>query len=94
MQYAIKLVHLPPSSTKTTNTKRKKTAAERNADLLLHEYTILQNAGANRGTMFPAIPLMGVGGPPGYGETADKSESLSLFDLLILFCRWNVITVC
>jgi hypothetical protein len=38
--------------------------------------------------------LMGVGGPPGYGETADKSESLSLFDLLILFCRWNVITVC
>eukprot|EP00986_Skeletonema_menzelii_P009728 scaffold4498_cov146-Skeletonema_menzelii.AAC.4 len=73
MQYAIKCVNLPPSSAKaSTNKKRKKTAVERNADLLLHEYTILQNSGANRGTKFPEIPLMGVGGPPGYGETADK----------------------
>jgi hypothetical protein len=86
MQYAIKLVHLPPSSTKSTNTKRKKTAAERNADLLLHEYTILQNAGANRGTVFPEIPLMGLGGPPAYGETADKSEC-TIDSLLILFCH-------
>ena len=75
MQYAIKCVNLPPSSAKaSTNKKRKKTAVERNADLLLHEYTILQNSGVNRGTKFPEIPLMGVGGPPGYGETADKSE--------------------
>jgi hypothetical protein len=73
MQYAVKLVHLPPSL--STNKKRKKTAVERNADLLLHEYTILQNAGAaSRGTVFPDIPLMGLGGgPPGYGETEDKS---------------------
>ena len=76
MQYAIKCVNLPPSSAKaSTNKKRKKTAVERNADLLLHEYTILQNSGVNRGTKFPEIPLMGIGGPPGYGETADKSES-------------------
>ena len=80
MQYAVKVVTLPPTSGKTTatanNKKRKKTAAERNADLLLHEYTILQNSGAaNRGTLFPDIPLMGLGdGPPGYGETVDKSE--------------------
>ena len=74
MQYAIKVVHLPPASTNTANKKPKKTAVERNADLLLHEYTILQNSGANRGTKFPEIPLMGVGGPPGYGETVDKSE--------------------
>mmetsp|Transcript_27555 Transcript_27555/g.55276 ORF Transcript_27555/g.55276 Transcript_27555/m.55276 type:complete len:622 (-) Transcript_27555:127-1992(-) len=73
MQYAIKCVNLPPSSAKaSTNKKRKKTAVERNADLLLHEYTILQNSGVNRGTKFPEIPLMGIGGPPGYGETADK----------------------
>ncbi len=79
MQYAIKCVNLPPSSGKaSTNKKRKKTAVERNADLLLHEYTILQNSGVNRGTKFPEIPLMGIGGPPGYGETADKSEFLSL----------------
>ena len=76
MEYAIKLVHLPPTTSKSTNKKRKKTAVERNADLLLHEYTILQNVGSNnRGKIFPDIPLMGVtGGPPGYGETADKSE--------------------
>ena len=76
MQYAVKVVTLPSSSGKTTaNKKRKKTAVERNADLLLHEYTILQNSGAaNRGTLFPDIPLMGLGGPPGYGETVDKSE--------------------
>ena len=76
MEYAIKLVHLPPTTSKSTNKKRKKTAVERNADLLLHEYTILQNVGSNnRGQIFPDIPLMGVtGGPPGYGETADKSE--------------------
>lgn len=79
MQYAIKCVNLPPSTGKaSTNKKRKKTAVERNADLLLHEYTILQNSGANRGTKFPEIPLMGVGGPPGYGETADKSEFVTL----------------
>ena len=83
MQYAIKCVTLPPISTKAAaNKKRKKTVAERNADLLLHEYTILQNAGLDRGRLFPEIPLMGVGGPPAYGETADKSEFL--FDNCIL----------
>lgn len=89
MQYAIKCVNLPPSSSgkASTNKKRKKTAVERNADLLLHEYTILQNSGANRGTKFPEIPLMGVGGPPAYGEAADKSE----FNIIIsMCCLWNM----
>lgn len=89
MQYAIKVVALPPtksSSTTATNKKRKKTAVERNADLLLHEYTILQNSGAaNRGRLFPDIPLMGLGGPPGYGETVDKSE-------FIIYC-WSVLYI-
>jgi len=76
MAWAIKIAPLqPPSKSSTTSkSKRKKTASERNADLILHEYTTLQNAGsAMRGVLVPEIPYMG--NPPGYGETPDKSKS-------------------
>lgn len=69
--YVIKIVPLPKSKA-TAGKKRKKTAEERNADLILHEYTTLQNAGSDmRGKMVPEIPFMG--SPPSYGETADNS---------------------
>ena len=69
-EYAIKIVPLPASR---QNKKRKKTQEERNADLILHEYQTLQNAGAEmRGRLVPDIPFMG--SPPAYGETDDKSE--------------------
>jgi hypothetical protein len=77
--WAIKIapLPLPPSKSSTTSkSKRKKTACERNADLILHEYTTLQNAGsAMRGVLVPEIPYMG--NPPGYGETVDKSKSIA-----------------
>jgi len=67
--YAIKIAPLPKSKAKTGK-KRKKTAEERNADLILHEYTTLQNAGSEmRGKVVPDIPYMG--NPPAYGKTAD-----------------------
>ncbi|KAL9189101.1 hypothetical protein ACHAXT_011591 [Thalassiosira profunda] len=72
--YAVKIVPLPKSmANKTAGKKRKKTAEERNADLLLHEYTTLQNAGQeNRGATVPEIPYVGLGNvPPPYGDTAD-----------------------
>lgn len=68
--YAIKIAHLPKSKP-SNGKKRKKTAEERNADLILHEYTTLQNAGDMRGRLVPDIPFMG---PPAYGETSDASE--------------------
>ena len=75
-EYAIKIVQLPKSMANKSGKKRKKTAEERNADLILHEYTTLQNAGAdNRGTTVPDIPFLGA--PPAYGETADGSEYLT-----------------
>jgi hypothetical protein len=74
--WAIKVAPLPQS--KATGKKRKKTQEERNADLILHEYTTLQNAGNQmRGKMVPEISF--TGDPPSYGETADKSESYFLF---------------
>lgn len=75
MAWAIKIAHLPPPS-KSSKSKRKKTPCERNADLILHEYTTLQNAGsAMRGVLVPEIPYMG--NPPGYGETVNKSKSVA-----------------
>jgi hypothetical protein len=77
MAWAIKIAPLPPpSKSSTTKSKRKKTPVERNADLILHEYTTLQNAGSSlRGRLVPEIPYMG--NPPGYGETVDKSKSVA-----------------
>ena len=71
--YAIKIAPLPKSKANKAGKKRKKTAEERNADLILHEYTTLQNAGNEmRGKLVPEIPFMG--DPPAYGQTADNSE--------------------
>ncbi len=71
--WAVKVAPLPKSAASSTGKKRKKTPAERNADLILHEYTTLQNAGSQiRGTIVPEISFMG--DPPAYGETEDKSE--------------------
>lgn len=76
--WAIKVAPLPASKAAGTGKKRKKTPEERNADLILHEYTTLQNAGSQmRGTMVPEISFMG--DPPSYGETADKSEPIYFF---------------
>ncbi len=73
--WAIKVAPLPKSN--ATGKKRKKTPEERNSDLILHEYTTLQNAGSQmRGRMVPEISF--TGDPPSYGETADKSESYFL----------------
>ena len=73
-QWAIKIAPLAKLTNKqASNKKRKKTAEERNADLILHEYTTLQNAGSDmRGSMVPEISFMG--DPPAYGQTADGSE--------------------
>eukprot|EP00584_Thalassiosira_punctigera_P024702 CAMPEP_0172553278 /NCGR_PEP_ID=MMETSP1067-20121228/49803_1 /TAXON_ID=265564 ORGANISM="Thalassiosira punctigera, Strain Tpunct2005C2" /NCGR_SAMPLE_ID=MMETSP1067 /ASSEMBLY_ACC=CAM_ASM_000444 /LENGTH=606 /DNA_ID=CAMNT_0013341437 /DNA_START=73 /DNA_END=1893 /DNA_ORIENTATION=- len=70
--YAIKIAALPKSKAASkAGKKRKKTAEERNADLILHEYTVLQNAGSDmRGKVVPEIPFMG--DPPAFGETPDK----------------------
>ena len=66
--YAIKLATLP--KTKATG-KRKKTAEERNADLILHEYQTLQNLGREvRGVLVPDIPFVG---PPPYGVVDGES---------------------
>ena len=67
--WAVKVAPLPPSRT-GTGKKRKKTAAERNADLIQHEHLTLHNAGtALRGAVVPEIPFMG--DPPAHGQTAD-----------------------
>ena len=72
--YAIKLVPLPKAKAASSKgKKRKKTAEERNADLILHEYNTLQNVGNYvRGKMVPEIPFMG--DPPAYGNTMDNSK--------------------
>ena len=71
-KWAIKVAPLPKAKAATNKgKKRKKTAEERNADLILHEYTTLQNAGEMRGKMVPELPYSG---PPPYGETSDGGE--------------------
>ena len=62
--YAVKVAPLPIS--KNTSKKRKKTPAERNADLLNYENMIYRNVLNDlRGHMVPDVPLSG---PPGYGD--------------------------
>ncbi len=71
--WAVKVAPLPKSASSSKGKKRKKTPLERNADLIHHEYTTLQNAGSEiRGKLVPEISFMG--DPPAYGETEDKSE--------------------
>jgi hypothetical protein len=62
--YAVKIAHLPVKKA-TNGKKRKKTAEERNADLILHEYQTLQNLGEMRGRFVPDIPYEG---PPAFGD--------------------------
>lgn len=71
-RWAVKLASLPRSRPGGKK-KRKKTEAERNADLIMHEYTVLQNAGDGRGRTVPDIPFGGVG-PSAYGETDDGGK--------------------
>lgn len=71
--WAIKLAILPAPKAKPKGAgKRKKTAQERNADLISHEFTILQNAGNDvRGRLVPEIPYKG---PPAYGQTEGEQR--------------------
>ena len=78
-QWAIKIAPLPKAKAAATKgKKRKKTAEERNADLILHEYTTLQNAGEMRGRMVPELPYSG---PPPYGETSDGGEFVFYYNV-------------
>jgi len=64
--YAIKLAILPPAS---TNKKKKKSVAEKNADLLNHENILYRNVlNGLRGTMIPDVPMAGSKGPNGFGD--------------------------
>jgi hypothetical protein len=63
--YAIKLAPLPKSKP-ANGKKRKKTAEEKNADLISYEHLTLRNLGVEvRGRLVPDIPFVG---PPAYGE--------------------------
>ncbi len=72
--WAIKVAPLPQSM--ATGKKRKKSPEERNAALILHEYTTLRNAGNKMRGRVPEISY--TDDPPSYGETTDKSESYIL----------------
>lgn len=66
--FAAKVAVLPTSAA-SSNKKRKKTAEERNADLLSHEHVLYFNALSSlRGNMVPDIPLPGSSGPSSMGE--------------------------
>ena len=57
LEYVVKLAPLPPPS---KSKKRKKTAVERNADLLFYEFTLYRNLFNNlRGNMVPDLPIVG-----------------------------------
>ena len=63
-KYAVKLAPLPPS-TRPTKSKKKKTAVERNADILYHENMLYRNVLNDlRGTVVPDVPLFGGGKCP------------------------------
>ena len=81
-RWAVKLAPLPPSLRPGggAGKKRRKTEAERNADLIMHEYTVLQNAGGGRGRTVPDIPFGGAG-PSAYGETDGGGESFFASEL-------------
>lgn len=68
--FVVKLCPIPVSKKgKAGGKKRKKTAAERNADTLFHEYNLYRNALHDmRGGCVPDLPFGG-NSPPCYGET-------------------------
>jgi hypothetical protein len=77
--YAIKLAPLPKSKP-TNGKKRKKTAEEKNADLISYEHLTLRNLGVDvRGRLVPDIPFTG---PPAYGEVDGECERDVRFVLL------------
>lgn len=82
--YAVKIVNLPKSAS-SKGKKRKKTAEERNADLLLWEYNLLNaNLGEMRGCYVPDIPFTG---PPVYGEMCGERIIFSrVFFFMICPC--------
>ena len=76
--YAIKLAALPRSAKPANGKKRKKTAQERNADLISHEHLTLQNLGPGvRGRLVPDIPFMG--SPPAYGDLDGERHEMCSF---------------
>jgi len=72
--FVIKIApYIKPAGTK--GKKRKKTAMERNADLLLHENTLYKNVfNKLRGRLIPDVPIHGSPSliPPGFGEINGK----------------------
>lgn len=76
MKYAIKMAPLPPAN---ANRKRKKTAAEKNADLLYYESIVYQTHFPRlQGSMIPNIPRMGdTSAPPFYGDEGGKFLSFT-----------------
>lgn len=75
--FVIKIATLPSSLTSTSK-KRKKTAQEKNADLLFHEHILYLNVlNTLRGTMVPDIPLPGYSSsvPPSFGEFSSIGSS-------------------
>lgn len=65
---AVKLTPFTASSTALTPKKKKKTQAERNADLLYHEYLLYRNVlNSLRGSVIPLVPMTttGIGEIPG-----------------------------
>lgn len=92
--WAVKVAPLSKSSAASSKgKKRKKTLEQINADLILHEYITLQNAGKIRGKLVPEISFMG--DPPAYGETEDKSEYLSRhpFSVQCVFSIFTILTM-
>lgn len=77
LPYAIKLAPLCSSiSSAAAAKKRKKTLAEKNADLLNHENLLYRNVLNNlRGDMVPDIPVGKSGGIVGFGDIDGKSPT-------------------
>jgi len=68
-KWVIKLAAMPPPKP-PSKSKRKKTAMERNADLIYYEHSLYGNTlNVMRGNKIPDVPCVGMKDePPGYGE--------------------------
>lgn len=88
-EFVVKVAPLP-QITKTKGKKRKKTPAERNADLLNYENTLYKNVFNNlRGRLIPDVPVHGSSVPPAFGEIDGKNIIFShnIHDVFIYpFC--------
>eukprot|EP00586_Coscinodiscus_wailesii_P016483 CAMPEP_0172496560 /NCGR_PEP_ID=MMETSP1066-20121228/89304_1 /TAXON_ID=671091 /ORGANISM="Coscinodiscus wailesii, Strain CCMP2513" /LENGTH=549 /DNA_ID=CAMNT_0013268911 /DNA_START=37 /DNA_END=1687 /DNA_ORIENTATION=+ len=68
-RYVVKVAPYDERPGAAKGKKRKKTAAELNADLLNYENTLYRGAlNKLRGRVIPDVPDPGCGGPPGYGH--------------------------